>query len=122
MKVYVITKGCYSDYHIVGVSLDKERAEEIVKAVTEEPEYLYKACVEEYDTDQFNNSSLRFLVNYDSEWTAQYDEYDCREDYKQNTCFGENSFVVYAKDKEHAIKIAQDMRAEYMAEKARIKI
>lgn len=28
-KVYVITKGCYSDYHICAVTLDKEKAERL---------------------------------------------------------------------------------------------
>ena len=29
--VYVIAKGCYSDYHICAVTLDKEKAERLCK-------------------------------------------------------------------------------------------
>lgn len=112
MKVYVITKGCYSDYHIVGVSLDKARAEEIANAVSEEPESLYKAYVEEYDTDAFV-TGFRYHVSYDrGDWSASIDDYD---DHQSNHAYNDRSFVVYAKDERHAIKIAQDMRAEYLA-------
>ena len=113
MKVYVITKGAYSDYHIVGVSLDKKRAEEIAKAVSEEPIDLYQAYVEEYDTDAFA-VNLRYSVWYDKSghWSAQLNDYA---EYQTNHAYNDRSFVVYAKDKSHAIKIAQDMRAEYLA-------
>lgn len=48
MTVYVITTGNYSDYTIVGVTLDKDTAELFAKTHSDEPdEYM----VEEYDTD-----------------------------------------------------------------------
>ena len=113
MKVYVITKGAYSDYRIVGVSLDKKRAKEIAKAVDESKEsWLYEARVEEYDTDLFA-TCLRYLVNYvHNRWEATVDDYD---EHQTNYAYHDKSFIVYAKDEEHAIKIAQDMRAEYLA-------
>ncbi len=113
MKVYVITKGCYSDYHIVGVCLDKKKAKEIAEAVSEEPRSLYEAYVEEYDTDDFV-AGFRYYVNYvDGIWCAGIDDYD---EHRSNYAYSDKSFIVYAKDKEHAVKIAQDMRAEYLAE------
>lgn len=113
MKVYVITKGCYSDYHIVGVSLDKTRAEEIANAVSEEPKSLYEAHVEEYDTDAFV-TGFRYFVWYDryNKWNASIDDYD---EHQINHAYSDRRFVVYAKDTMHAVKIAQDMRAEYLA-------
>ena len=113
MKVYVITKGCYSDYRIVGVSLDKKRAKEIAKAVDDSKEsWLYEARVEEYDTDLLA-TCLRYHVSYiQGRWEAGADDYD---EHQTNYMYNEKSFVVYAKDEEHAIKIAQDMRAEYLA-------
>lgn len=118
MKVYVITKGCYSDYHICGVCLDKKKAKEIAEAVSEEPRSLYEARVEEYDTDQFETQKLRFVVEYYShKWTAEYDDYDFWKEYSENTVKDSHNFIVYADSPEQAIKIAQDMRAEYLAKK-----
>ena len=112
MKVYVITKGVYSDYHIVGVVLDKNRAEEIVETISTTHS---KAFVEEYDTDSFA-TCLRFEVYYIyGNWNAIVDEYNNK--HMNNCLYDENHFIVYAKDKDHAIKIAQDMRAEYLAKK-----
>ena len=42
---YVVTKGCYSDYHIVGVTDDKDRAEHLKQFFTTDDE---PAEVEEY--------------------------------------------------------------------------
>jgi len=50
MKVYVITQGSYSDYHIVGVKLTREEAERVVALANDEDCYDY-AEIEEYDTD-----------------------------------------------------------------------
>ena len=50
MKVYVITQGSYSDYHIVGVKLTREEAEKVVALANDEDSYEY-AEIEEYDTD-----------------------------------------------------------------------
>ena len=119
MKVYVITKGCYSDYHIVGVSLDKKKAKKIAEAVSEEPRGLHKACVEEYDTDAFV-AGFRYHVSYvDGIWYVDIDDFD---EHQNNYAYNNRSFIVYAKDKEHAVKIAQDMRAEYMAKESGVKL
>ena len=49
MKVYVITEGSYSDYHIVGVTLDRDKAERAAKLV----EGAYScANIEEWETDE----------------------------------------------------------------------
>ena len=49
MKVYVITEGSYSDYHIVGVTLDRDKAERAAKLAV-------GACgypdIEEWETDE----------------------------------------------------------------------
>ena len=119
MKVYVITKGCYSSYHIVGVCLDKKKAKEIAEAVSEEPRSLYEARVEEYDTDAFV-TGLKYYVSYvDGIWYAGIDDYD---EHQSNYAYSDKSFIVYAKDKEHAVKIAQDMRAEYIAKESGVKL
>ena len=114
MKVYIITKGAYSDYRIVAVVLDKKRAKEIVKAVSDPKWSFEEARIEEYDTDTFA-TQYAYDVNYhDKRWYAEIDEYA---DHQSNHAYNDHSFLVFAKDKDHAIKTAQDMRAEYLAKK-----
>lgn len=61
MKVYIVTSGCYSDYHIDAVCLDKEEAEIIAENINgyfcEDPE------VQEWDTDDFKiiNDGLKLF-------------------------------------------------------------
>lgn len=51
MKVYVVTAGEYSDYHICKIFLDKEKAEKYVALENEINEYLCDQCwVDEWDT------------------------------------------------------------------------
>ena len=60
MKIYVVTSGCYSDYGIRGVFLDKEKAELYCK--------YHSGCyddfrVEEYDTaDEYEPEEKLILV------------------------------------------------------------
>ena len=50
MKAYVITQGCYSDYHICAVTLDKEKAERLRKlALCHDSDYVE---IEEYELDK----------------------------------------------------------------------
>lgn len=68
MKVYVITKGKYSDYHICGVATDKETAEKLRVLNTDKWD---KADVEEFDTDDgvkdLEKYVPAFLVRYDAD-------------------------------------------------------
>ena len=116
MKVYVIEKGAYSDRHIVGVCLDKKKADEIAKAIS--VNIYNQAYVTEYDTDQFIISPLRWTVGYYThKWSAEYDDYNLHTQYTESTALNRHNFIVYADTKEQAIKIAQDLRAEYLAKK-----
>ena len=49
MKVYVITKGEYSDYGICGVAIDKDKAEILRKFYSDRYD---EAEIEEYDTEE----------------------------------------------------------------------
>lgn len=124
MKVYVITKGIYSNYHICGVALDKERANRLASFFSSR---YAKAEVEEYDTeciverpDGTGMWSVSFkkdlfegvaaaanvitgLIGSDSEHVV----YRSPEDME---------VYVWAKDEESAIKIASERRAMYLAE------
>lgn len=116
MKVYVITKGDYSDYHIVGVTTDKDKAETVAKEVSGEWQFN-TASVETYDTDQFL-TRLRYRVEFDGlRWSAHFDDYNYYDKYAENHAFSNVCFIIYADTKEEAIKVAQDMRAKMLAEK-----
>lgn len=58
MKVYVVTSGEYSDYHIDAVCIDKATAETIAHSI-EENGYDYSPYVEEYDTDDYSAKSAK---------------------------------------------------------------
>ena len=58
MKVYVVTSGQYSDYHIDAVCIDKDIADTIAHSI-EENGYDVDAYVEEYDTDDFSAKSAK---------------------------------------------------------------
>lgn len=125
MKIYVVTKGEYSDYHIITATTDKELAEKIANKFTgdwDEDE----ASVEEYEDAEIYLKPI---------WKVKFDEHgnikkcektDYEPDYKivnecNYYCYNrEFSIVVEADNEEHAIKIASEKRAEYLARKAGI--
>lgn len=129
MKVYVITKGEYSEYGIYAVTLDKEQAE-LLKA--EYSDKWDEAFIEEYDTD---NSWIEVSDDYKPIWNV---EFRCRDNkivrcykishdnirhgeifevhwYNNKRC-DELKVFVEAKDEEHAEKIATDRYMKWLAE------
>lgn len=126
MTYYAVTKGSYSDYHIVTITADKEKAEYIAKCISNEYD---EAGVEEYEdcfiTPHDDLKTFEVSIDYgcDLEINNFYssiathlnkvieDNYDCH--YK---------VCVQARDEEHAKKIACDLFAEYEAEKKGVKL
>lgn len=115
MKVYVITKGAYSDYRICGVSLDKEEAQTIAQLCSDG---WGTAEVETYDPKEFSpflKGGKYYCVWLRGESVTTIETYI--EDYY---LFGQNKVVYYkrderysvyviAKDREHAQKIGLDL-------------
>lgn len=121
-KVYVITSGCYSDYHICAVSLYLEKAE-MLKKFCEKTEYD-EVTIEEYDADYYADRIASgysmYLVQFESNGEVHY--------INPNRCLTEEriyptwsgrfiSVELWAKDEESAVKIAAERRAKYLAEK-----
>lgn len=127
MKIYVITKGEYSDYHICAVTEDEKIAEKLQRIFSD----WDKAKIEEYDTDNYSieryknflEGRLLYVVAFsslgdvDDVWMS--DEADIWVNGKvyNNPYSEEISISVDAPNKETAIKIAAERRAEYLAEK-----
>lgn len=115
MKVYVITRGVYSGYHICGVSLDKKEAQTIAQLCSDG---LETAKVETYDSKEFSpfvKGGKYYCVWLRGESVTTYETNI--EDYE---LFGQNKVVYYkrdsrysvyviAKDREHAQKIGLDL-------------
>lgn len=130
-KVYVVTSGEYSDYHIIGVTMDEEKAHRIADLLSNN--YSDEAYVEEYDTDEFEkqwkDETVIFRCCLNHRWASHavnafmiYEQDEKKIDYPLGvvTHFRDklNDFYnvyVRAKDREHAIKIAEDKIAEFRA-------
>lgn len=116
MKVYALTKGSYSDYHIVGIYSSSEKAAEAKLLYGED------SGIEEYELDylpehppghlmymvQMNAAGHTGIVKTESadnsvrEWVPYGD--------------GENvAFMMWATSVEHAVKIANERRAQLIA-------
>lgn len=124
MKVYVITKGEYSDYSIIGVSLDEEKAKIIAKAVSDKYD---TANVEEYDTETFDmikkgetiyevlyrvkTNTIEKIEDSLVWWQIKINEVQVKYWYNEKYLL----LHVSAKDKDHAFKIAVDLINEYKA-------
>lgn len=129
MIVYVITAGIYSDYHISGVALEKEKAEQIVKMLKRESKgtFMYdQAQIEEYDTDVLE-TALRggksWLVWYKPNGVLGAELYgDNYIDYLDYNRVSQNGFrkcyevCVIALNEDHAKKIGKDLIMKYIAE------
>lgn len=120
MKVYVITKGEYSDYHICAVATDDKIAEDLRKKFSTG---CYEATIEEYDTEYFQEI-LRFKNTYVC-WLYESDNHikvvEADPDtWHQRTVgtFKDGLYVeVNADNEQDALKFASDKFAKYKAEK-----
>lgn len=127
MKVYVVIAGCYSDKHIVAVTLDREKAEavrvRIARKDSEDDDYAY---VMDYDTDDVDGAYEAYKLGYNmyhvhiSEsgsltLVSKDDEMLGDGTAENHTSIGSN-YYVWAKDQEAALKIATDRHAMWKAQ------
>jgi len=128
-KVYVVTSGHYSDYCIKAVFSDKIEVLKFVQAYNENETNDYNhACVEEYELDVCVDKTKQGLVLYrvgirmnGDVYTVGVSEEDSGVRFYPR--FGDHAknpplaatFDVWAKTKKHAIKIANERRAQLIA-------
>lgn len=129
MKVYVITAGEYSGYHIVGVTLDRDVAEKVLRA-HDRATNVSCMMIEEYDTDVFQaihdgmklwkvrlrGGALESGECDDYEYAYCMSEVNYVSSFKSNRIFADNrktdtvyTVIVLAEDREHAEKIGMDL-------------
>lgn len=125
-KIYVVTQGSYSDYHVVAVTMDHDIAEKIVAKFSNS----WGECrIEEYgDAEAILKPA--WYIYFDKDGNV-CDTVECDSDYgysrigevcekKNNYYFGRNYHiyvVVSADDLDSAVKIAAEKRAQYLARK-----
>lgn len=121
MKIYVVTKGQYSDYHIVAATLDKEKAEKIAKRFSDKWD---DCAVEEYEDCEVDLRpywDVRFKKGTSDIVRCEHSgigEYYMDALNKFQIDINKNLRVIVAADtSEEAIKIASEKRAEYLAKK-----
>jgi hypothetical protein len=122
-KIYVVTKGDYSDYHIVAATLDKN----VAAAIAEKFDGWHDECrIEEY-CDAEIMLKPAWIIYFDrsgnvestTECDSSYQYSQIGEVHENNSIYGFYHIyvTVSADDLESAIKIAAEKRAKYLAEK-----
>lgn len=123
MKIYVITKGDYSDYHICAVTIDKNKAKLLKEKFSNE--HWGNAVIEEFDTDN-EEEVLKYENVYDCRYleeesaikvsASDFDYYRPEDLIVKKYKDGLYTRVL-ANTLEDALKIASDKFAKYRAEK-----
>lgn len=127
MKIYVVECGEYSDMVIVGAFTSREKAVAYIESEIKEcmrHEYMYQDAYAIYEMEvdkpmvTFDNDMFDvFLMN--GVWYASKTNYIGSEEIermrKGSFSLGDVSGIFFAKDKDHAIKMAQDAYARMKA-------
>lgn len=117
MKVYVITKGAYSAYHICAVAADYEKACILQKKFSTKYD---TAEIEEFDTEDFNDIFTKKNLynvwfgsngNVREVFEEELDYFDPEDNPVRVLKSGMVAVYVFAFDKESAVKIAAEKRA-----------
>lgn len=120
---YAVTAGDYSDYRIIAITDNKERAENIKKLYS--GKYSEPMIEEFFDSESKDEGIYYITYRADGGYDAFLQDFDVT-NLSDINIINENSFsddwwkysvLVMAKDEHHAIKIAQDLWAEYKAKK-----
>ena len=132
MKVYVIEKGEYSDRHVIGVTLDEEKAKYVVEEGNNKVGKNFWWCSNDYDYTEFEIDKFDELYNL---YKNDYKMFRVEKDLKNKDItiserdIADNldnsgivrkydydsylSVYVLANTTEKALKIASDKFAEY---------
>jgi len=127
-KVYVITSGCYSDYHIVRIFSTKELADQFCNKYSR-PDPWEEYSIEEHTLDnsipeQLTDTYVQLKPDGSvmNTWTKQRFSDDPLPS-RRITLYHNGAMSIHIAaqpNREKAIKAAQDLRAAYLAQEAGI--
>ena len=118
LTAYVVTSGCYSDYHIEGVYTDKDKAERYAN--------IHGCDVEEWELDPHDEHDrpglLPWVVTMHTDGrTSEVRRALACENYKDGIPYTRGpeddgvSMFMWARSAEHAVKIANERRTARIA-------
>jgi hypothetical protein len=122
MKIYVVTSGEYSDYHVVAIFSNKDVAEKFNKDML-----IEENKIEEWELDNVPEFPVGLypyhvemkydghVVNINRQSMEYFQEYDYVSDYGYKEKINTMTAKILAKDEKHAIKIANEKRAQMIA-------
>ena len=121
MKIYVVTRGEYSDYSIITATLDRNLAEAVAKKFSTKYD---EACVEEFDDAKLMLKPC-WIVAFREDGSVEEAKSVFQDYYHYQNAgacwvkYGSSavSVSVVADDVSSAIKIAAEKRAKFLAEK-----
>lgn len=118
MKIYVVTKGDYSDYHIITATTDYEQAKKIAENFSDEWD---KAEVEVFENAEIYTKPC---------WDVRFNKFGEVEEVKRNSSeysyeranalFHDGTMCVTADAADAAVKIASEKYAQIKAKEAGI--
>lgn len=128
MKVYIVTQGDYSAYHIEAVFLTYEQAVAYMEHYVGQRDWVYGMQIEEYEADAEapKSDKLMWEVEYKkNRWSVRQTDMMADTEPELNSVrwlddafpWDEFSMFTFAKDEMKALKIAQDTYAKMKAER-----
>ena len=117
MKLYAVTAGEYSDYRIVTLQTDREKAERIAEVLSDRGD-VYD--VEEFESDDWETDPRPVWSVYIEKGqviTKSVSKTESTVEWSKTWPFGRTIVYIKAKTAEQAIKIAQDRLAKEKARK-----
>lgn len=119
MKIYVVTKGYYSDYHIITATTDEELAYRIKEKFSGD-DYYDEAKVEIFEDAEIFLKQCYFIKFDKGGNVIRIEEEESEysyEQYESEDAKGNFYMSIIADNKERAIKIGAERRAMYLAQK-----
>lgn len=121
--IYVVTAGCYSDYHIEGVFDDRALAEKFLAIIADEDKEIEEWELNGLQEEVANHPRLRpyfVRMKYDGSVVEAYHDELSRSSARSGEDgldIRNNMFCnVFAENEEHAVKIANERRTQRIAE------
>lgn len=119
--IYAVTEGNYSDYHVVALFSTRERAEELTRTLTRLNEGEC-ARVEEFYLDTWHDTGMVPFLVWSSFGSVEVASVmalvttDQTKNLVTRQASGVLNCCVWARDEQHAIKIAADLFRHFVAQ------